>query len=62
MVQEDLTVWSQDRLQRRHDELRETVTLPHSPERALEIRRELNHVTFELTSRGGQPQAAGNSH
>jgi hypothetical protein len=52
MTTANLAEWSTDRLQRRYDELLETIELKHSESRMSEIKRELAHVRFEITSRG----------
>lgn len=43
----------------RHDRLRESLRIPHSPELYQEIKQELGHVTFELLMR--QVEANGSS-
>jgi hypothetical protein len=43
--------WSEDRLKRRLDELRQTQSIAHNEYRWAEIEREISHIKFEMRSR-----------
>lgn len=50
-LNEDLSEWSEDRLRRRLEDLKQSSTVAHSDDRWAEIQREISHVTFELRCR-----------